>query len=307
MADLDLFKTFNELQEAFPALTDHAEIVGAGTWGIVLKQDEGTVTKVLIGDENPDIHKWAEGNLVNETSFMRLTAQAAANGFADTGFQMPVLLTEPQKLPHEKFFAAYKMTLVPGMGATWDDLDSDLADPAPELKIRFQRAGEALARFHKFTSSLPTETLRAHAGWRNGDIPEIPELDEKTAEALHRAGRYLEAHKKPAVIHGDYHGKNILLDDEGNVTGLVDFSYTGRCESFFSDFVNVPERMLPDFISGYERESGEAVDPDIALAGNICLWAAILKDEENAGKKPEHLEELKQRLAKASHITGYEP
>ncbi|MCC7304736.1 MAG: aminoglycoside phosphotransferase family protein [Alphaproteobacteria bacterium] len=264
-----LIEHFTVLQNAFPALTANKVPLGAGNYGIVIGDNEShessnqIVTKFLYRFP-PDEQAFAKSSLRNEIRVLQLL-----HGIhIEDGIQVPQLVSPPEILDHEQFFATYSMTKVAGhgLGRQWEAITS----LEEQSRLHFQKAGIFLAKFHAAAAlHIGTDNTSLPRFNMAGKISQVPCLDEKTNEKLAAANKYLQKHKKSAIIHGDLHGDNIHSDGI-NITGILDFSETTLCDNFMMDFVNIPRSCVPYFQQGYEQESGVHIDPAMMTLTSLC-------------------------------------
>jgi Ser/Thr protein kinase RdoA (MazF antagonist) len=113
-------------------------------------------------------------------------------------------------------------------GSAWVDAAHRGAHSAQSLGKLLGRLDRSLARFHHPAGAEPYAWDLANAAARSGDAALIVEPDRRDlAETiLHRfasevAPRLSTLPKQ--VIHGDANDRNVLLDAEGLVSGLIDF------------------------------------------------------------------------------------
>lgn len=289
-----LTEIFNNLQSTHPDLVAGASPLNAGSWGIVTDHNDGTVTKFLFRQGIQLQQNWAQANLNNELAFLRLMKGESFNGV-----DIPALICDVTQVDKGDFFAFYRMTKLSGVAADWK---SGTAKDA-----HFFEAGQKLAHFHAATADLKNTGLIVHDIERGGQVESVPGLDDKRNAALARANNYLQAHKQSGIIHADYHGGNILLNDKGAISGLVDFAVTGLSENLASDFINVPEEKRPAFIKGYEQASGKPVDLLMITMTEISYLASCLNYYADPDQLKTYTDSLDRHLVTASSITGYSP
>lgn len=216
--------------------------------------------------------------------------------------ETPILLHEPALIDNKNYMAHYSMTRVSGDTHIWD-LNENI--PNRPLAKLYGNAGKALAQFHTAAENMPFERA---PHFHSSQISTTRFFDKKTNEALIKADQYLQQHKIPGVIHGDYHGGNLMTDDQYNVTGLIDFSATGKSDNVLSDFLSVPARYLPDFIKAYEEQSGKTIAPDAVEVTKLSNWLTYLHSVvDNPEAQENAITEIYDCLENLEHISGFRP
>ncbi len=293
----DLTQTFNEIQRAYPALVAEATPLDMGQWGLVADHNDGTVTKLLFRQDHEKQQDWAEANLSNELAFLRM-----ARGVKLDGIQIPEIVTDIKRLDEGTLFASYRMTKLSGMAANWK------AGPRQQQDDHFFEAGHLLARFHEAAAALPVTGLVVHSPEKAGMIETVPALDAARNEALAVADLYLQAHKQGGIIHADYHGGNILLDQKGRISGLIDFAVTGPSANRLIDFINVPPEKSDAFRKGYAQASGQVVDPMMMAMTEISMLANCINFyADRPAEQKKWIGEMDRQLVKIRPVTGFTP
>lgn len=292
-----LYQKFNEASKALPELCHDADPLSMGNFGIVIRHDDNTLTKIFYKPRNPKWHDSVLSSFNNEVNTLRLLTASPLEEL-----ETPILLKEPELIDDKKYMAHYSMTRVSGGSHTWD-LNENIPDrPLDKL---YSNAGKALAQFHTATKNMPFERA---PHFHSSQINPVRFFDKKTNEALIKVDQYLEQHKIPGVIHGDYHGGNIMTDERHIVTGLIDFSATGQSDNVLSDFLSVPARYLPHFIKAYEEQSGRTIAPDAVEATKLSNWLTYLHSIKDFPEAQENaMSEIYDCLENLQHISGFKP
>jgi hypothetical protein len=293
MERTSLTETFNKFGAAHPGLATHARPLNMGAFGLVLENRDGSLTNILFDHEAGHMRAKVREFLKTETGVLRaFTARPPA------AFDVPVLLKEPDYFGGGDYLAAYTMTRLPGACACWyGDMEKDAA--AYNAR-HYESAGRTLAKLHREVAALPEQALGERLLGYCTKIDPVPEFSIETARAFAAVNRYMQPRLKPAVVHGDYHGGNLMVDENGEVTGVLDFALTGRCGNHLVDFMAVPSGGFADFLRGYERESGETVDRHMMDATMLSMWVECYNrpgpvgdlQEFHAGKIRETLKKL---------------
>lgn len=294
----DLSAAFNDLQKTYPDLTAGTVPLGVGYGGLVIREND-TAIKFLTRQVLEEDQLQAENILHNEISFMRLMEDVSLGDV-----KTPVLLEGPTPLHDQHYFSTYRMSIIPGVAGSWSFYTEGETTPA-----EFYNAGKLLAQFHEASSGFPRDNLSHNDHLFSSDtIRQVPLLDAAFNQALEKADQYLQANKKTAVIHGDYHGGNITTDGNGKIIGLYDFGSSGIVSNHIADFRNVPPSALPDFIKGYEDQSGTTIDPLMVSMTEISLLSHRLNKNDPASSTfTEGLKELKDHMNKVRSVTGFVP
>ncbi len=296
----DLLQAFNELLHSRPALLAGANPVlsSPGQAGFIADHNDGTVTKILF--RHP-FQESADEALNNELASLRLLLPLSRN------LRIPALVSDVTFLDDSKdFFAAYRMTKIDGHCADWKFFATNSSPAAVEK--HFRGLGEIVAQFHRATNELPDEWACHHTIDRGGKASPIHGFSDEMNEAILIADQYIKDNKQRGVIHGDLHAGNVMVDAKGSINGLVDFSMTGPSLNYLTDFNNIPDTNLPDFIRGYEDVSGTAIDPLMMTMTGIGLWTTQLKYYGHMpDRRRESLAELNRHLNDARDVTGYTP
>lgn len=272
-----------------------------GAFGVVVEHPDGSLTKFLIEGENDSQKQENRQLLENEIGVLgRLRAHLPRE------IAIPRILKEPEFLGHQKYMAAYTMTKVPGTAGQWYP-EQETRD-AVTLEKTFENAGKALAVFHRAAAKIPLESMPVVRRCVSR-IEQQAGLGVEENAALAAADRYLTAHKKTGIVHGDYHGANMMVNARNEVTGMIDFSMTGVSGNHLLDFIGVPEKSMSPFVRGYERESGEKIDMNMVTLTSLALFT------DRYSRLPPQIDEEKVLMKKVVDrhlrglvpITGYTP
>ena len=302
---------FNFAAKTFPELTAGATPVGMGNFGIVIAHDDGTLTKIAFKPDNEKMREYAENGFRNETIALQLFTDHPLQDIAT-----PRLIEPPVKLDNEHYVGSYRMTRVPGSPLKWwpekkEELSTEW------VKQQHAIGGAALALFHKAAMDVPFEFLRNGERYQDSCIQQVEQLPDNINEAIAKANEYLQARKTGGVVHGDFHGENILAD-RGKATGVIDFSFAGLSENIYTDFRCVMPDYLPVFIKAYEQASGTKLDRHLVTATNLGMATSYLnylhglkqedEPERNLPKEQmETFERMNRCLNDLIPVTGYKP
>ncbi len=308
-SDDRLKNIFNELQAFQPQMVAHAQPLGIGSNGIITDNGNGTVSKFFLYhqyDGYPQ-EKTRENDRVNfqlETSNLMQMSHARFDKIV-----IPQMVEEPVVFdnPRSPFVGAVKMTRVPGQGADWCELLRK--GSAQEKENHFREVGCVLAELHSQTDRFPADKITRLGEGADMPLPVIY-LNNDTNEQLLLVNKYLQDNRQPALIHGDFWGGNLMVDQSNNPTALIDFSSICLTKNHLDDFVYIIELFpegVPGTLRGYEEYSSKPIDPVMLAAteiGTICHRinfsaldpAMFLKTEELQSRLAGKLREVMPQL-----------
>jgi len=267
-----LTAAFNALAKQRPALTKAARPIGVGCFGLVLENEDITISKILFRPETETQLARSRFYFENEVNALRLLTKHPISGL-----ETPILLGPPEHWENDSaYLGQYRMSKISGQTQGWYNETADFERDRERQSAYFKKSGALLARFHESASLLPFATLDPANFEPKDRVRTVPGLRAETNEALRRVDEYLQAHSKKAVVHGDFHGGNIIVNQQGDPVGLLDFAMTGFAENHLCDFRGVPAYALNDFIEGYEEQSGEKIDRHALSATSVSMWADYL-------------------------------
>ena len=83
--------------------------------------------------------------------------------------------------------------------------------------------------------------------------------------------------EKNCLVHGDLNSSNILLDDNNNISAVIDFGFGGFGNKY-DDVARIigrcPENFKKDIVESYEEYSNSKLDSKV-LDNNIQTWSNI--------------------------------
>lgn len=293
-----LWDAFEAACKALPHLPDTASPLGTGAYGLVIDHgDEQSLTKIIYKPRNEQRYKTATAMLQNETHALRLFERHPL-----AGIKTPVILHDPETIQNDRFIAFYQMTKISGHADTvlFSDSGTD---------HHFSQLGRVLADFHEAARALPQDHIKPNINLFTANIAHPNTLWPALSEALAAANDYLLTHRRGEVIHGDFHGGNIIVDDDNQISGLIDLAAMGYSQNDHSDFMCVPDRFLPSFIQGYEQAGGKTVDPFLIMATKVGMWADRLSHENTANQAVRSFlnKKINYYLDKLAPVTGIKP
>jgi hypothetical protein len=250
---LTLHDHFEMLRAEQPKLTAGREPLGGGAFGLVISGPDDTAVKVLWkpGENHPQ-RFWSEQLFNREIAFFK-----AMENIPVRDIDIPRLVNEPTPLKSRHFMATYTMTRLSGQPEYWQEASK----PDPEPYHR--RLGGALSRLHEAFSRIDPVIRREFRSYDAARIVAVDGLDDELNQRLQKADRYLQAHKRPGFIHGDFHAGNVMITKPGKPLGLFDFSFASYSDNFQADASRVLQfspDYFPAFLKGYEEAGGEPHD-----------------------------------------------
>ncbi|MEQ1701822.1 MAG: aminoglycoside phosphotransferase family protein, partial [Ilumatobacteraceae bacterium] len=138
-----------------------------------------------------------------------------------------------------------------------------------------------------------------------------PRLDDERAELVRRWCDWVDAvlavPSEPVLLHGDFHGYNVIFDDAWRVVRVLDLEEASVGDSHY-DFRYLPAQeptvaLLRHAVEAYERCSGRTVDLRRVMAWHVrtvcgdALWRTEAQVALPAGGNPASwIDELAQRF-----------
>lgn len=297
----DLYQTFNDLQKTYPAIVRRAKPIGIGVYGIITDNGDGTVSKTLFRQGTIKSRETAENMAHNELTVLRMINKT---DFDD--IETPILVDDIRPLNSSQFFATYRMTKISGKEVNWPLVLESKSNI--EKQSHFLQLGKLMAQFHKVAANFNEAKLTPHNLKWGGRVQQLPDVDEDINCALTIANDYLQNNSTPAIIHGDIHQANIMIDSKSNITGILDFGCTGHNQNYLSDFRCAPSSMFPYIIKGYEQESDKTIDPLMVHITELGFYVDWLNDCWNDDiVRVNGIIEIKKQLSKIRSLTGFTP
>lgn len=302
MARSKLNKIFANLVKAFPDRTDNARPIGMGFFGIVIDHNDSTVSKFIRRDENLDNFEMYLQGFYREITILELL-KAKLN----PGINFPELVGHSEELYTNEFAATYRMTKIEGAAST------TLLDRRCKVDFSnvYQKAGAIAAKFHSIDSEGFPDIPNRN-GYDGQSVTVVPGiLSDRTNNALLKVNQYLQEHRTQGLVHGDLGFQNLIYKNNIPI-GLVDFSFTGQANNQAADFCLIPENYLPDFIHGYEEQTGINLNRDLIRATRLGFSTnqlSMLRDPSpmNDKYRLDMIEQINVDLNKLTYVTGFKP
>ena len=271
-----------------------------GAYGLVVDHDDGTVSKILRRSSSVTDQKRIETLYTREIDIL-----TALNGRVFGTVKIPTIVDKIILPENEGFFASYRMTKLPGARTDW----IKIKDVCEENRRRhFRSVGAMLAHFHEISAQISAGVPPVHDwGWADA-VPHVQGADGRLCEALTTCDAYLKTNLSSGDLHGDVHHFNIMVDPDYEVTGLIDFSFSGLLPNRLLDFTRIPSSCLPYVLEEYIRHGGRPVDAVMMTMTKIGRSASIMnwfgEHPEAGGDMSWAYKSLLKNLNQVSNITG---
>lgn len=290
-------EAFEKAVKDIPYLTEGRELVSIGNFGLVLADECDVITKVLFRHKEDYWNSLSAEHAQNEVDSLRYLSAHPLRDVAT-----PCLLAEPVSLDHYDYSSYYQMSRLPGRSMSWYPHDGEAID-SERLKLDGIASGRALAQFHRSAANIPKNVLNKANPIKLGRIHVSSNLPDHVNDALIAADAYLQEHKVLGIVHGDFHGGNIMTEEGHRVSGLIDFGFTGYANLYY-DFIKAKPHFMPALIEGYEAESGQSIDRHLITASILGRYSArlIKLDREAQDLKTESASQKQERSKVTSTI-----
>lgn len=281
---------FESAAKALPDVVVGQNVLSMGTFGLVLANETDVITKILFRHKDPYWEGLSEEHSQNEIAALRYFTHSPLEGV-----ETPVLIDEPKALAHDDYAAYYQMTRLQGRSMSWHPENKSTSEQE-RLSREGIQAGRVLARFHQASKDIPANTFKEANPIKHGHIHCVESLPPFINDALSRANDYLQQRKAMGIIHGDFHGGNIIMTPNQDTDGVIDFGFMGYANLYY-DFIKAKPYFMPALIEGYEMETGESVDKKLITASILGRYASRLikleTDKPDEGFDPQNPERQK--------------
>lgn len=280
-------------------ITERADVIGSGAFGIVVDTGRDSVLKLL---RRFDAQRQ---NMAQKLLNHELETLTILQGDNFDGIQTPALIGDITYIDHKDFFAAFEMTKLPGLSAKIMSEDFGL----PDKVHMYQSIGSALGRLHiglhdrlgQARANLPSKTY-------TDGLVHSPLFSDEINSALERLRAFIKQRRVPApdtIIHGDFHLGNIMVNETGCVTGVIDWSDTHVGHNL-TDIAYYADSNLREIWAAYAGATGQALDQDLFAVAKITWQVGYLKIIWGQQEKWDYgLGRLETLLTDSAHITGF--
>jgi hypothetical protein len=292
-----LKKAFEKAQHAVPALTADTMPLSLGSFGLVVDHGDGSVSKLFQKYADPKAQANNQRFYDHEIDMLSLL-----DGQPFGNVSVPKLLDITPIDNSEGYFASYRMTKIDGRQPNWFKIGQ-----LPEH--HFRSVGALLASIHGDARLMSSGlTAPRHVLGGIDEVPQVADMDKETARALRICNAYMQPRLEPGIVHGDIHHGNMFIGPDHEVTGVIDFSFSGLSPNRLMDFGNIPASGLRHVIEAYESRGGVPVDPIMMTMTNIGRSAARLNwfadHPEEKGDTGWIYRNLAENLNRVKNITG---
>lgn len=301
-----------EFKRAYPRAVSNGWIkpdsdpIGHGNFGAVVDNHDGTVTKLFYRPCNGEYPiPLCHAAYTNEVEILKLL-----NGTSLGTVRTPELIEDCGVIEDDpRILAAFKMTKLDGA-----PIDRSIFSNQPKDFIErfYVQIGHLIADYQQETTkNLSQSTDELYLVSTATGMTFFSEIDVPRLQAILKADKYLQEHKQAAFVHGDMHTGNILFDQNGNISGLIDFGTAGYRSNHLSDMsiFLVYDQFRKDFhkvVNAYDDRMGSKTDPHMASLTELAALTNLLKHNwYNTAFRKENLSRMDELLVQLGEITHY--
>lgn len=244
----DKFLSLKSLCDSF---STSAEPLGGGFSSLVVDMKDGTVTKFY--QQNTYTIERNRRSLLNEAHLLKAFNGRVGQFLAPTLTADPVIFEEGTPIA-AAFIGSITMTKLEGRTLPWGELSKHTTEQATAY---MQQVGSAIATIQNLAEKYNlhyTSTLNTHpinAPWIT---------DPEMMHIIDMCNQWFEQNQQPGFVHGDIAGRNILVDKNNNIVGLLDFSFSGIHSNGMADFLDIVGDYLPAATEEYENTSSRKLN-----------------------------------------------
>jgi tRNA A-37 threonylcarbamoyl transferase component Bud32 len=261
----DRFLLLKSLCKSFSTSTNPR----GGFSSLVVDMGDGTVAKVY--QKNSFDAELNKQSLLNEASLLK-----AFNGHIGD-LKTPILTGDPVIFEGDSpigahFIGYIPMTKLEGRTVGWNDPAKD--NSHQYLNSYLQQVGSFIANLHaaERTIDVPTSTLS-----RRKTIEASWLIDPEMHILLASCNRWFDQYQQTGFAHGDLSGRNLVIDKNNRIEGVLDFSFSGIRPNRMDDFRDLVGEKLSGVIEGYESTAGQKLNIQLiemtqiqGLGDHIC-------------------------------------
>lgn len=243
---------FDRLRAIVPVFNRHSSPLGGGNFALAVDMNDGTVIKAFRAwKKNQDLGQIL---LRNEVACLDFLGGRVGDYHSPRIVEPPTIFENPDS----GFSGYFRMTKLSGTMADWPKLMSE--ESPHKIQKHGAQLGSLIATLHheadRSGSLLPSAIKNYGTGiyavWiKDAELKRITLECDKWAQRRCRNG----------FAHLDIADRNIMVDDRGNVTGILDFSISGNHPNPLIDFGEIPDMMLQSAFHTFKQVSGRNVDP----------------------------------------------
>lgn len=251
-----------------------ARPLGGGFSSLVVDMGDGTVSKFY----QPN-HCGVEKNkqqLLNEERILK-TFNGHVGNFTTPLLTGDAVIFENHHPAAAHFIGFIPMTKLEGRVLEWDDLHHSLTPL--ELTTYFQETGSLLASIQDTIAGISIPPLHATTPFQIV-VPWV--TDPEMMQMVNCCNKWFEKHQQEGFVHNDLYGRNMMVDKNNHVNGVMDFSLSTSSSNHLRDFAHITGDKLPPAISGYESTSGKKLDRALIEMTQIQSLGVYISGLQNA-------------------------
>ena len=229
------------------------EVIGDGTWGKVIALKDGSLLKLIHPRDNITQAQKKSDNEVIALKYF--------SSFKSKSFALPKLIGSGRAALNN-YCAWLQLTQIEGRVLS-EEYFEELAPPQ-QLKLGYS-LGVALAELHNYARQHPC-IFKSDTSAAINQLQSIEELidsplERKFYEAVLKALTDSSAVQRDVVIHGDIKFGNIIINEDMQVVGLIDFANVALDFKEF-DFARLGKypHFLKAVIDAYNKVAIEPVN-----------------------------------------------
>ena len=206
-------------------------------------------------------------------------------------FRSPVLTDEAVIFEENSPIAAHfigfiPMTKLEGRTNEWHQLSQNTT--RQNLKTYLQDMGSLIASIDDEATKVSLTSIRTSTGF-NFNFPWV--TDPELTHIIDICKGWLEQNQQEGFIHADLGGRNIMINKNNRIQGVLDFSFSGTSSNSMHDFYGLIGDSLAPAIKGYESTSGKKVDKAVIEMTQIQGLGSYISTLVNAVGQEKDFEE----------------
>ena len=273
---------FLVLKSFCKSFSTNAKPLGNGFSSLVVDMGDGTVSKFY----QPNRYG-AERNkqdIQNEARILR-----SFNGHIGT-FHTPALTGDvviyEEDDPISAHFVGYiPMTKLKGRSVEWYKLTKQANNQ--QMTAYLNDVGSLMANIHDEAAKTDLMSLRTTTGFKF-KFPWVKDPD--LIHMIDLCQKWMEQHQSEGFIHADMGGRNLRIDRNYRLQGVLDFSFSGVTSNHLHDFYSITGNWLPPAIEGYEGTIGRKLDRAVIEMTQIQSLGSFISNLVEMPEPPKDLE-----------------
>jgi hypothetical protein len=234
---------------------DGVKPMSVGEFAIVRDMGDGTVIKFF---------RYNSNNPALTQILMKNEIHCLSTFHGRVGdFKSPVLVDDPvyydaDVAQKSGISGAIRMTRLPGAPAKWKQLIE--MGSATDVQIHGAQLGGLIAALHaqgnQNSWDMPAAVRSSGMG-----IYFLGIEDREFQHLLQQCNVWYLRRQKFGFAHADMADRNIMVDDRGRITGVLDFSISGNHRNPLIDFDEMPLPIFLPAVHQYGEALGRRIDP----------------------------------------------